>query len=158
MIGDRMDNTNEVGEESYDSWNSKGDSYREEGKHQEAIECYDNAIKYNPNSNIPWRNKGLSLFWLGREDPSKLEEAIKCFDNAIERHPCDYMAWVYRGLSFKAQDKTKEFSECFEKAKEINSEADADTTQKDFDEKKYLDIMENFGIAMSCFNRNKKQV
>lgn len=90
------------------------------------------------------------------ENSGKLEDAINCFDNAIERHPCDYIAWVYRGLSLKVQGKTKESGKCFEKAKEINPEADMDTIQKGSDSSKCLEIMENFDIAMSCYNKNKK--
>ncbi len=48
------------------------------GKYEEAITCFDNALKIDPHDLEAWYNKGVALENLGRH-----EEAITCFDNAL---------------------------------------------------------------------------
>jgi tetratricopeptide (TPR) repeat protein len=56
----------------------QGESYYREDKFEKALECYDKAIKLNPDydANI-WYNKGVALETLGRIDESK-----ECFKKA----------------------------------------------------------------------------
>ena len=49
------------------------------GKYEEAIKCYDEALKLNPKYENAWIHKGNSLNKLG-----KYEEAIACFDESIQ--------------------------------------------------------------------------
>jgi len=49
------------------------------GKHKGAIECYDRAIKIDPNYKEAWNGKGVSLRKLGQQ-----KDADRCFAKAIE--------------------------------------------------------------------------
>ena len=49
------------------------------GKYLEALKCFDNALRMNPQYASAWMNKGISLANLGY-----IREALKCFDKAIE--------------------------------------------------------------------------
>ena len=52
------------------------------GKYQEAIECYDKALKIDPNHVNALNNKGYLLYNQG-----KYEEAIESFDKALKIDP-----------------------------------------------------------------------
>ena len=65
-----------------DAWSLKGAILSGLGRHMEAIECCDRAIKINPSNVYAWNNKGIALRSLGL-----YEEAIDCFDNAIAIDP-----------------------------------------------------------------------
>ena len=64
------------------SWFCKG--LAEEGlkKYNEALECYDRALKFNPHFVIAIEKKGILLRFL-----HKNEEALKCFDKALKLNP-----------------------------------------------------------------------
>jgi tetratricopeptide (TPR) repeat protein len=53
------------------------------GKHDEAISCYDAALKHDPLNADTWFNKGLALKAVGRED-----EGTTC---------CNYAVSLYLG-------------------------------------------------------------
>ena len=61
-------------------------------KYEKAIECYDKALKINPNDTEALNNKGVALYRLGRH-----EEAIECYDRALEINPNDAEAWYNKG-------------------------------------------------------------
>ena len=65
--------------EKCQDWISKGNALYEQGKFNESITCYDNAIKLDPKNSNAWYGKGLALESLGR-----YEEAEQCYDNARE--------------------------------------------------------------------------
>src|SRR5665648_762776 len=80
-------------------------------RHDEAIECFNNALKFNPRDGVAYGNKGLSLSALGRHG-----EAIKCFDKAIEINPQNGAAWRFKGISLLALGRKDEADMCFKKA------------------------------------------
>ena len=51
-------------------------------KYEEAIECFDKAIKLEPNYATGYHNKGISLEKLKRD-----KEAKECFNKANELKP-----------------------------------------------------------------------
>ena len=65
-----------------DAWSLKGAILSGLGRHMDAIECCDRAIKIDPSNVYAWNNKGIALRSLGL-----YEEAIDCFDNAITIDP-----------------------------------------------------------------------
>ena len=63
-------------------WNNKGLDFLNQQKYEEAIKCYDEAIKLNQKNEEAWYNKGVSLNDLG-----KYEESLKCYEEAIKLNP-----------------------------------------------------------------------
>ena len=62
----------------------KGVSFLEEGKYEDALECFEKIITTNPNDPDIWNKKGVALRSLGRYD-----EAIESFNKALEITPSD---------------------------------------------------------------------
>ena len=74
----------------------KGNEHTYKEEYNDAISCYDKAIKIDPNFSQAWNNKGLALYDLGR-----YEEAIECFDKALELDPYMTDAREYRDLAYR---------------------------------------------------------
>ena len=64
------------------AWNNKGIALYSQGKYNEAIKAYDEAIKLDPKYAMAWNNKGLAL-----NSQGKYNEAIKAYDEAIKLDP-----------------------------------------------------------------------
>jgi tetratricopeptide (TPR) repeat protein len=64
--------------DAYD-WIDKGVAFSKLGKHSEAIECFDKALKLKPDYTDVWNIKGLTLHNL-----KKHSKAIECYNKAIE--------------------------------------------------------------------------
>jgi tetratricopeptide (TPR) repeat protein len=61
-----------------DAYDNKGKALQDLGEFIAAIECYDQAIKMNPNIKEIYCNKGFSLQSLGEN-----KAAIECFNQAL---------------------------------------------------------------------------
>lgn len=79
------------------------------GKSEAAIECFDKAIKINPDHAGAWNNKGIAF-----EKLEKPEVAIEAFQNSIKLNPSYGIAWV--GLN-RVLIKQKGTAEVFENLK-----------------------------------------
>lgn len=73
-IGKDLEELNEIGKTLID-----------EGKYEEAIECFDKALELDPTYIRAYNNKGCVF-----EALNKHEEAIECYDKAIELNPDDH--------------------------------------------------------------------
>lgn len=80
--------------------NEIGKTLIDEGKYEEAIECFDKIIELNPAFIKAYNNKGISLSWLSRD-----EEAIECFDKAIGLNPEDHEAYNNKQLILSKLNK-----------------------------------------------------
>jgi serine/threonine protein kinase len=96
-------------------WYNKGGSLGSLGRFDEAIRCFDQAIKINPQYADAWYNKGGSLNSLGRFD-----EAIRCFDQAIKIDPQHAKAWYNKGNSLDKLGRFDEAIRCFDQAIKID--------------------------------------
>ena len=127
---------------------SEGKKLNDEDKYEEAVICYDKAIKIDPKNAEVWRGKGESLAmisakkamicfdrlievkpadvraWAWKEVLSRLlgryEEAIACFDKAIEMKYEVADSWMNKGIVFDRSGKVEEATECFSKATELD--------------------------------------
>ena len=62
----------------------KGISFLENGKYEEALDCFEKILTFNPNKPDIWNKKGITLRSMGRYD-----EAIECFNKSLEISPKD---------------------------------------------------------------------
>lgn len=70
-----------------DELSIKGKKLLEEGKFEEALGFFEQALLKNPNDPDLLNNKGVTLRSLGRYD-----EAIECFNKSLEIDPRDKSA------------------------------------------------------------------
>ena len=128
---------------------NKGSSLDQLGKREEALACYDAALKLDSKSSRAWFNKGVSLFAASRPedaiacyqealklDPKseqawsnlgvalkssgKIDEAIVCYDRALQNNPRYPQAWVNKGVALKARGAIEEALSCYDKALKLN--------------------------------------
>ena len=66
---------------------TKGKSFLEEGKFNDALGCFEQAILLNQNDPELWNFKGVTLRSLGR-----YQEALECFNRSLEIDPRDKFA------------------------------------------------------------------
>ncbi|MBT8243267.1 MAG: tetratricopeptide repeat protein [Nitrosopumilus sp.] len=64
-----------------------GQSLMDEGKYDEALAFFDQALLLNQNDPDLWNNKGVALRSLGR-----YEESMECFNKSLEIEPRDKFA------------------------------------------------------------------
>ena len=70
-----------------DAWHSKGMSLHNLERYEEAIACYNEAIKIDPKEADTWIEKGNSLANL-----EKYDESIACYDKVVACH--DEANWL----------------------------------------------------------------
>lgn len=63
---------------------SKGQSFLKDGKFNDALSFFEQALLLNQNDPNLWNYKGIVLRSLGR-----YEEAIECFNNSLKIDPRD---------------------------------------------------------------------
>lgn len=100
-------------------WNKKGIDFQTAGEYDDAIRCYDEAIKLDPKYGAPWNNKGVVYIyknWGPVLTRSKYAMALDCFNTSIALNPYLATAWYNKGLVLYLQDKYYNSMECFEKA------------------------------------------
>ena len=62
----------------------KGINFLDDGKYEEALDCFEKILVINPDDPDIWNKKGVALRSLGRYD-----EAIESFNKALEITPRD---------------------------------------------------------------------
>jgi len=97
-------------------WNNKGLSFVNLSKFEQAINCYDEAIKIDPNNSGAWDNKGNALRLMDRK-----KEALECYNNAIRVDPSNTTAWVNKGATLSTLGQLDESLQCLHKALDIKS-------------------------------------
>jgi mannosyltransferase len=98
-------------------WFDKGQKLFSQGKYNEAIKCFNEAVEINPLYANAWCCEGMALYKLG-----EYEEAIKALDKAIEVNPLFAVAWNNKGLILTSQSKYDDAFKCYDRATEINPE------------------------------------
>jgi tetratricopeptide (TPR) repeat protein len=99
----------------YKVWQKKGVILFSQGRHEEALQAFDQSIQMNPKSAESWNNKGIVLL-----ATCKCEEAIKCFDVAIALEPSFAAAWINKAEALYAIGKYKEANTACDKAIQLD--------------------------------------
>ncbi len=66
---------------------AKGESFLEDGKFNDALGFFEQALLLNQDDPNLWNNKGIALRSMGR-----YEEAMECFNKSLEIDPRDKYA------------------------------------------------------------------
>ena len=90
-------------QQTAEDWFRKGAALGGQGKYNDAINAYDEAIKLNPNNTAAWINKGNALCM-----QDKYDEAIKCYDEVIGLDPSNTAALSNKVNSLNALKRTTE--------------------------------------------------
>ncbi len=119
-------------------WNNKGNTLLRMGARvDEALLCYENALKVNPEYEVAWFNKGKAEMKLGRYEAAaesftravdikpefsdawfqkgkalvstgaSEEKALFCYDTAIQLKPASSEAWMERKILLLAMEEKK---------------------------------------------------
>ena len=98
---------------------NKGISLSELGYYTDAIQCFDDAIKIDPQAPQVWTNKGVTLKLMGRTD-----EAFTCFERSIEIDPGFAGAYISKGNMLRDLFRHQEALDCFDQALNIDNTND----------------------------------
>jgi tetratricopeptide (TPR) repeat protein len=99
-------------------WFGKGSAFLIQGKLDEAVKAFEEAIRLDPNDAGSWLDKGVALSRQGKYDEARkaYEEAINASDEAIRQNPNLTYAWYNKGNALKAQGKYDEAIKAYDKA------------------------------------------
>lgn len=98
-----------------EAWRLKGVELAEQGRHAEALKCYDRALTLAPEDVQVWHDKGSCLAELGRN-----EEALECFEHSLRIHPGYAMALVSKGIALSALGRHQDAVGSYDTALAIN--------------------------------------
>jgi tetratricopeptide (TPR) repeat protein len=59
-------------------WNNKGRALYYQGKYEEALQAFDEALRLDPELATAWNNKGFALYELGKHI-----EAVRAIDESV---------------------------------------------------------------------------
>lgn len=93
----------------------KGVTYHGKQQYQKAIECYDDAIRIEPDDVRAWHNKIIALAQDGKH-----QAAIQVADEILGRHPNVGILWEAKGWVLTNMGKLVDAGECMSKACKIN--------------------------------------
>jgi tetratricopeptide (TPR) repeat protein len=95
-------------------WNDKGTALSGLGRCYEAVQCYDNVLKIDPNYETSLNNKGLCLMSL-----EKYQEAIHCFNRILFLRPNVKHVLMNKYEALTKLGKIKDAEKCYERARKI---------------------------------------
>lgn len=94
-----------------DYWFEEGNKNYNNSDYKKAIECYNKALKLNPQSKEVWCNRGIALCRLG-----EYQDAIEAFDQAILISSHYSKAWRSKGRALEAMGLENEAEKAFRNA------------------------------------------
>jgi tetratricopeptide (TPR) repeat protein len=96
------------------TWMEEGLRCAKEGKHEKAIQYFDQAIQENPQAADAWLAKCNELKSLER-----FPEALECYNTALRIDPKSCQAWIAKGNTLVKLQRQDEAFECFGIAKKV---------------------------------------
>jgi tetratricopeptide (TPR) repeat protein len=126
------------------AWNFKGESFLEAGKINDALKCFDEALKINPKLGKAWINKGEVLHKMG-----KFDEALKCEEVVLKLDPDNSTIWYNKGTTLACLKRYEEAIEWYEKVLQIDPECAVAWTGKGLS----LGCLLKCDEAIQCFDK-----
>ncbi|UCE37727.1 MAG: tetratricopeptide repeat protein [Thermoplasmata archaeon] len=96
-------------------WRNIGEINLNRGRHREALDAYNKALKINPDDIIAWVNKGSTLGYLKR-----YQDALKAIDKALKIKPDNALIWYNKGVTLGLLGKLREALDSYNKAIDID--------------------------------------
>ncbi len=118
MPTDKITGSDSNSRHRYNSFLKKGEELIQQGKYDEALECYDNAISLYPDNKGGLINKGVTLLNLKRYG-----EALNCFDKVLTIESDD-IALAGKGTALGGLNKYEEALGYFDAALKIRPNND----------------------------------
>jgi serine/threonine protein kinase/Tfp pilus assembly protein PilF len=126
------------------AWAGKGKILYHLNHHQEAIDCFDKALKIDQQFADAWSGKGDALYSL-----DQFNEAIKCYDRTLAINPRHIDALCDKGASLQALGRWQEALEYCNKTLEINDREDNAWNNKGV----VLRELNKYQEALECYDR-----
>jgi len=120
--------------------------YASESKHEEAIDCYGNVLKFNPNHSSALSNLGVSLSAIG-----KVQEALSAFKKSLDMDPTSPESWYNAGNTLCDLGKHEEAFFYYEQSIKLDPnyyQAHNNYGKAFFDLNRYLDAITHFDKAL----------
>ena len=95
---------------------NKGRTFASHGMHEEALECYDMALKLDPQDGYAYVAKGESCARLGMH-----EDALGCYDQALKIDPQNAVVHFNKGRSLELLGRHKESVEYYHAAMSLDA-------------------------------------
>lgn len=99
-------------------WKDEAIAFENQDDFEGALECYNKALKLNPEDAYLWYSKGLLIAYRS----GKFHDAIKCFDQAINFNPEYEKAWRDKGLALSSLERYEDAMDCYDEAVKLNPE------------------------------------
>lgn len=112
-------------------------------KHEEAIECYDEALSIKSNYSKAWINKAAAL-----NELKQFEEAVKCSDKALSIESNEIAAWSEKGAGLKGLGNFRKAIECYDEVLDM----DSDDAQAWYYKGLCLDALDRYKEAIECYD------
>ena len=147
-IKKKIENLRENDEPDSDEiYNNKCLALINQYRFNEAIECYDKALKINPNNVKAWNNKAFALHNLNR-----LDEAIECYDKSLEIDPNFISSLRNKAFALRTLNRLDEAIECYDKVLKIDSNDFGVWNNKAFS----LHELNRSDEAIECYDKSLK--
>lgn len=101
--------------DSPQAWLDLGKENEKKEKWEEALHCFEQILKLEPNNYDALKGKGLSLFNL-----KNWRNAFYCFDQALKIKATNYRLWIYRGRTLYCLKRFAETIYSYNRALFIN--------------------------------------
>lgn len=100
-----------IDSDDHEIWYRRGEALANLKRNEEALVCFDKAIKLAPKNQAAWTFRGVVLIHLKR-----YEEALTSCDKALDIAPEDKEAWMFRGAALHGLGRYKQAYASYDKA------------------------------------------
>ena len=144
---DKESNTYIITKSSFDLYN-EANALLYQGKYNDSIQKFDNAIELDPNNVSIWYGKGRAL-----SNQDKYDEAIKAYDEVIRIDPNYVKAWENKGVALEGKGKYDEARKAFEeaiKAYDVAIRINPNNAEAWYNKAKFLNRRDRFDEAIKA--------